>query len=144
MDCEQVRDEFIERLTGTLDPARAKAIDEHLAGCPACRAETERLREMWTELGTLTVPAAAGGAGRVERLVDARSRSQLPTRRRAIRTAMLTLGAVAASLALGVVLGKRATGVATQPVLPEAPAVATAASKAKYVLLLHGPSRRLT
>jgi len=141
MDCEHVRDEFIERLTGTLDPARAKAIDEHLAGCPACRAETERLREMWTELGTLTVPAAAGGAGRVERLVDARSRSQLPTRHRAIRTAMLTLGAVAASLALGVVLGKRATGVATQPVLPEAPAVATTVPKAKYVLLLHGPAR---
>jgi hypothetical protein len=139
MDCERVRDEFIERLTGTLDPDRAKAIDEHIAGCAGCRAETDRLREMWSELGGLAVPGATGAGARVTRLIDART--QTPARRRAIRSAVLTLGAVAASVLAGVALGKRSTATIPPSVTPEGPITVAGASKAKYVLLLHGPAR---
>ena len=150
MDCERVREEFVERLTGTLDADRSRAIDDHIAGCAACRAETDRMREMWTELGSLNVPAATGAAGRVERLLDARPRSVVgPTvreraavsRRRAVRTATLTVGSVAASLILGLVLGRK-TGTVAPDTTASAPPIATAAApKDKYVLLLHGPAR---
>ncbi|HUQ82382.1 MAG TPA: YciI family protein [Gemmatimonadaceae bacterium] len=140
MDCERVRDEFIERLTGTLHPHRATAIDEHIAGCAACRAETDRMREMWSELGALAVPAASGAGGRVGRLIDARKqREQTPARRLALRAALLT--AVAASVSAGIVLGRRSAAIIPPSVAPEAPTVAAGPAKAKYVLLLHGPAR---
>ena len=149
MECERVREEFVERLTGTLEPDRSRAIDDHIAGCAACRAETDRLREMWTELGALDVPAASGAAGRVGRLIDARSRGAvapairepaIPSRRRAIRSATLTVGAVAASLLLGVTLGKR-TVVTPLPESPTPQLATASAPMDKYVLLLHGPAR---
>ena len=37
MECERIREEFVERLTGTLDPARFRAIDDHLSGCAGQR-----------------------------------------------------------------------------------------------------------
>jgi predicted anti-sigma-YlaC factor YlaD len=74
MECERVREEFVERLTGNLDAERSRAIDDHVAGCTECRAETERMREMWAQLGTLRVPETGAAAGRVGRLIDGRVR----------------------------------------------------------------------
>ena len=81
MECERVREEFVERLTGNLSAERSRAIDDHLAGCSACRAETERMRELWAELGTLRMPASGGAAGRVGRLIEARTGGQHTGRR---------------------------------------------------------------
>ena len=50
MECERVREEFIDRLTGGIDPDRGREIDAHLASCTECRAETDRLRAIWEEL----------------------------------------------------------------------------------------------
>ena len=152
MECERVREEFVERLTGTLDPARARAIDEHIAGCSACRAETDRLREMWLELGALApAPAAAGAASRVERRIDARARTvgastvgttQAKGRASLFPRAALTTTAIAASLLVGVLAGRRSV---------IAPAAATdrqaataqpgaAPAKQRYLLLVEGPA----
>jgi len=135
MDCERVREEFVERLTGTLDPERSKVIDEHLAGCAACRAETERLRELWTELGTLRVPAATGAAGRVERLVDARSATVRPTAPSGGSRLAVSAVALAASLLIGVFVGQQWNTGASSVVATTQP------EKERYVLLLHGPAR---
>jgi len=148
MECERVREEFIERLTGTLDADRASAIDQHIAGCPACRTETERLTEMWAELGQLRLPAPSGAAGRIERLIDARSRSGTEAssrERRALRFTFIGSLAVAASLAIGVLIGQRSpsprptlgTGTATPVVSNASPS----APKTRYLLLLHGPAQ---
>jgi len=150
MDCEHVREEFVERLTGTLDAERSRAVDDHIAGCAACRAETDRMREMWSELGALNAPTPSGGAGRIERLIDARARGAVVpaateparlSRRRAIRTATLTVGSVAASLLLGLALGRKVSTVAPDSSATAAPLATAAAHKDKYVLLLHGPAR---
>jgi hypothetical protein len=139
MECERVREEFIDRLTGNLDSARSKAIDEHIAGCAACRAETERMRELWAELGALRAPTASGAAGRIARLIQARGTnaplSQPSSSRRASLVGVTAL-ALAASLALGVVLGRR-SGSSDSP----APNAASPAPRERYVLLLHGPAR---
>jgi len=148
MECERIREEFVERLTGTLDPARLRAIDDHLSGCAACRAETERLRELWAELATLNVPAAASGAGRIERMIDARTRlgagvvslASRPERRTRARQIAFSVVGLAVSLFIGMALGHRSTNAARDTVVPMniTPASET---KQKYVLLLHGPAR---
>jgi hypothetical protein len=140
MECERVREEFIERLTGTLDADRASAIDQHLAGCPACRAETERLTEMWKELGQLHIPAPTGAGGRIERLIDARAQSGTAAPRRDGRARRFTLVgslAVAASLAIGILIGQRSTS----PSTPTASNALASAPKTRYLLLLHGPAQ---
>src|SRR6188508_1293345 len=113
MECERIREEFVERLTGTLDPARFRVIDDHLIGCAACRAETERLRELWAELATLKLPAGASGAGHIERMIDARTRlaaggvnlAPRPERRTRAREIAFSLVGLAASLFIGMALG---------------------------------------
>lgn len=144
MDCERVREEFVERLTGSLDPERSRAIDEHIAGCAACRAETDRMRELWTELGALTVGTASGSAGRVERMIDARTRQAgagaVPTRASPVPRVALTAIALAASVLIGVVLGRGSGAPSNGPMRAVSP-VTPAPAKEKYVLLLHGPAR---
>ena len=152
MDCERVREEFVERLTGSLDLDRSRAIDEHIAGCAACRAETDRMRELWTELGALTAPAASGSAARVERMIDARSRqlsnsgSAAPPRASPLPRAAITAIGLAASLLVGVMLGRGSGGgsgnTAAAPITPGGTPTATSTvAKERYVLLLHGPAR---
>jgi hypothetical protein len=140
MECERVREEFVERLTGTLDAERSRAIDEHLAGCPACRAETERMRELWAELGTLRAPAPGAAGDRVGRLIEARGRGGTPpaaSSRSAAPRILISAAALAASLLIGVMIGRRpATHTAQLP-----PNAGAASQKERYVLLLHGPAR---
>ncbi len=156
MDCERVREEFVERLTGSLDTDRSRAIDEHIAGCTACRAETDRLREMWTELGALSVAGASGSAARIERMVDARSRQLGGSITPAARVSPIPRAAIpaiglAASLLVGVMLG-RAAGIradtaantAATTYLTGTTPMTTTPTQERYVLLLHGPARNRT
>jgi hypothetical protein len=147
MDCERVREEFVERLTGSLDQERSRAIDEHISGCAACRAETDRMRELWTELGALNVATASGSAGRVERMIDARTRQAgagaVPTRASPVPRVALTAIALAASVLIGVVLGRGSAAPSNGPMRAVSP-VTPAPAKEKYVLLLHGPARTRT
>jgi hypothetical protein len=146
MECERVREEYVERLRGTLSPERSIAVDQHLATCAACRAETERMRELWTELGTLKVAAGSGAAGRVERMIEARARGpeKVAIAGAAFRPfgarAALSALALAASVLLGVVLGRRTVSPVETAVQPPTH-LASAPAKEKYVLLLHGPAR---
>lgn len=154
MECERVREEFVERLTGTLDPSRAAALDQHLAGCAACRAETERMRAIWDELGSLRPAAADRTADRVERLIDARAHrtgiatagtaaTSTPAKPSLIPRAAITTAAIAASLLVGVLVGRRSVesiGGESDAPLASTAAVATAA-KQQYLLLLEGPAR---
>jgi hypothetical protein len=139
MECERVREDFVERLTASLDAERSKAIDEHLAGCAACRAETVRMREIWNELGALKAPPPSGAAGRIGRLIDARAAGSapiVPARRPLGQRVTISVLALAASLVIGVVAGQRMRNApaVTPPTVASAP-------KERYVLLLHGPAR---
>jgi hypothetical protein len=141
MECERVREEFVERLTGNLGAERSRAIDDHLAGCSACRAETERMRELWAELGMLRVPVTGGAAGRVGRLIEARAKASAPSAeasRNFIPRVLISAAALAASLLIGVMIGRRPAPQATAQTPPNASA---ASPKERYVLLLHGPAR---
>ena len=108
MECERIREEYVERLTGTLSAERSIAVDQHLATCAACRAETERMRELWAELGALKIAAGSGAASRIGRMIDARGRPPETIERRGV--ALRPIGAalaLAASVLLGVAVGRR-------------------------------------
>lgn len=91
--CSPLLDEYLD---GTLDDARRAAVEAHLAGCPACRAELEAIRRIAAEARalppTLAPPAATwdGIAARLPRATPARTG---PARR-------LTWRQLAAALAL--------------------------------------------
>ena len=160
MNCQEAREAFVERLTGPVDAERSSEIDRHLAGCAGCRAETDRLREVWTELGQLGVPAGTGAGSRLGQLIEARGNAGVGGFGESRGRRLLTFGSmVAASLLMGVVVGR---GLLTRP-RAEPPAgsvpstavgaqgtgaatsVPNAASPGRldqYVLLLHGPARR--
>jgi hypothetical protein len=142
MECEHVREAFVERLTGTLDSERSSAVNEHLAGCAACRAETDRMREIWGELGTLRPPAATGAAGRITQLIEARGNSSTApagSRRLGPRIA-ISAAALAASLLVGVVVGQR-SATRSNSLVQVSPDSQPTTPKERYVLLLHGPAR---
>ena len=63
MDCERVGDEglrdgMMDVLYGEADAAVRTRVEEHLAGCPACREEMARLRALRRDLGAWRVPVA--------------------------------------------------------------------------------------
>ena len=57
MNCEECREEFVACLEGLLDETRQAEIDSHLAGCAACQAELQEVRQLTVRL--------AGQRGRV-------------------------------------------------------------------------------
>ncbi|KHL04000.1 anti-sigma factor family protein [Sinomonas humi] len=121
-------------LLGALDPEEARAVEDHVATCPACQAQIEELE---------TLPALLDGvpSARAEALVEAPVQlNDLPAppallarvraRRRALRLrwAAALAGAAAASLALGVALGPVVAGVTTAEPPTASPSPSPAAS----------------
>jgi len=151
MECERVREGFVDRLTGAPDRDRDREIDEHLKSCAACRAETERMRAIWEELGSLRPAASStGGSRRIERLIDARSRaaSASPnisaTRPSLVPRAALGATLIAASLLVGMVVGRRSarpTGEARDSAAAPVASTSNTPPREQYLLLLEGPAR---
>lgn len=53
MKCNQIKKRFSDFLTGEIDKATRKEIEEHVTACSACRDELESLSAIWTKLGVL-------------------------------------------------------------------------------------------
>jgi hypothetical protein len=72
MECEAARAQLADRLTGTLAPEAAAALDAHLRSCAACAAEARDVADTWTLLAD--IPAAetdsAAMRARFDRIVD--------------------------------------------------------------------------
>nr|WP_296069888.1 zf-HC2 domain-containing protein [uncultured Actinoplanes sp.] len=108
-------------LMDTLTPDEKHEVEEHLAGCAACRAEVETLRE-WTvaleavpEAMMLDGPPEGGDLLLQRTLRQIRSEA---TGRRHRRTAMVSSAAVVAAVA--VIAGGVFAGRATAPDVPQA------------------------
>jgi anti-sigma factor RsiW len=112
---------------GLLDPAQSRAVEEHLAGCPACRREWEELRGMVDLLDDVPPEAFLDGPPDADLVLQravrrVRSESQGQHRRR--RSAVVAAAAVVAAGVLGggVVIGR--TTATPPPALQAAPAPA--------------------
>lgn len=53
MTCDQVKEHIADYLAGAMSPAEAAELDEHMAGCAACKQEIAALSETWEMLGLL-------------------------------------------------------------------------------------------
>ncbi len=53
MDCEDIKELFIEYIDGTLDVKGSRKVDEHLSSCEECRTELDAMKSVWLELDDL-------------------------------------------------------------------------------------------
>jgi hypothetical protein len=59
MNCEKVREQIPELLSGRLDPAARASVVEHLETCGGCRTEVAELNAVWRGMENLNDPADA-------------------------------------------------------------------------------------
>ncbi|MFD9732856.1 anti-sigma factor family protein [Umezawaea sp. NPDC059074] len=114
---------------GALDEQEARAVEEHLAGCPECTAELEDLRAMEASLGDVPPEALLDGPPEGGDLLLQRTLRQMRTERGgAVRRRQFALGAAAAVVA-AVVLGSGVVvGRSTAPITDALPSPASSAA----------------
>ena len=124
-----VPEELGAHALGLLDPTQSRAVEEHLAGCPACRREWEELRGMVDLLDDVPPEAFLDGppdADLVLRRTVRQVRAEAAAQRRRRRLVLAGAAAVALGVVLagGVLLGRET---APPPGVVAAPAPGTAA-----------------
>jgi anti-sigma factor RsiW len=99
MKCSEVQENLSAWLDGEVPEGLHRRLADHLAGCPACRAELEVLERLDAALGGLEVPGPQGLAAKVIR--------RLP---RPVASPWIQSLALAVCLALGIFLGSSLSG----------------------------------
>jgi len=136
MSSTHVREELGGYVLGALEPDEREAVAAHLAACPACAAEHERLAglpAMLAHAEGLEIPAAPAAVE--ERLLDQLAHERGQRRRRRRPVLGLTRGrALVATALAGAALGAGVTAFAVSGGEPAAPA------PARYALALSGAS----
>lgn len=56
LNCEQTNEQLADWLRNQLPDAERTSLENHLAQCPACRAEAESSRQLWQLMGNLPTP----------------------------------------------------------------------------------------
>jgi anti-sigma factor RsiW len=100
MRCYRARRWLSAYLDDELDPRRRASLDAHLAGCKACKAELERLKQQWDALveGDRVPPVPADLWGQILTALD--QAESLPWHRR-YRARLLQAACVTACVVLG-------------------------------------------
>ena len=77
MDCEAARAQLADRLTGTLTPDAASALEQHLASCDACARDAQDARETWSALADIPPmpPDSAAMRARFDTIVETKTTS---------------------------------------------------------------------
>ena len=71
MDCEDIKELFIEYVDGSLDIKDSRKIDEHLSSCEECRTELKALKPLWLELDDLETEQISGNLKKnIENMID--------------------------------------------------------------------------
>ena len=116
MRCEDAAIDIVTSLAGELGPEAEATLRQHLDICRACQSEADRLGAMWRGLGA--VPADVPATGRMQQRFlaeldafqlgadQARAQVLQHTPRRSTLTAVVWPVAVAASLMIGVFIGR--------------------------------------
>jgi hypothetical protein len=61
MTCERIQERFADYLTGDLDEAGRRDVQEHIAECVSCREDLENVTVVWAKLGVLPEEQPGGG-----------------------------------------------------------------------------------
>jgi anti-sigma factor RsiW len=97
---------------GLLDPAQSRAVEEHLAGCPACRREWEELRGMVDLLDDVPPEAFLDGPPDADLMLQrtvrqVRAEAAAGRRRRRFLLAGAAAAVIAVVLGGGVLIGRQ-------------------------------------
>jgi len=84
MTCDRIQERFADFLTGELDEAARREVQDHIAACAACRTELEELTATWARLDLLPAEQPSGRlrAGFYEMLERAKDGLERQTRAR--------------------------------------------------------------
>jgi anti-sigma factor RsiW len=75
MNCEEISKELIAYLDHRASSAERQSVEEHLAGCAACRTRAEEFRNLWNVLDEMpTVEPSFGFDARVRQRIAAEPR----------------------------------------------------------------------
>lgn len=130
MTCDTARERLQDQIDGTIDPAVARELDRHLAGCTSCRglaADLEAVSDAAAALEPIAVPEHVWLqlAARWRREHGAGGRAPLARPRRGFAAFPLLAAAAVLAVAIGGGwIAWRATGTGGAEVLLERPAVA--------------------
>jgi anti-sigma factor RsiW len=80
--CRRYQPWLVDHADGVLDAARRQPLEQHLAGCPDCRADLEALRTLPALLQTSSVPDPGGAFWLQQRQSIGRAIGNLPSPRR--------------------------------------------------------------
>src|SRR5688572_13203651 len=72
MQCKEVRSQFTDYVSNTLEEPGYLLVRQHLSGCESCHGEAEELKAIWANLGS--IPSAGPGPelrARFEVMLDA-------------------------------------------------------------------------
>lgn len=106
MECEAARAQLSDRLTGTLAPEAADALDEHLRSCAECARDANDVAETWGRLAD--IPAAQADSAAMRTRFDALLERTTAPRWRWTSRALQAAAAVIL-LATGFLLGRSAS-----------------------------------
>jgi len=103
MECEAARAQLADRLTGTLSPEAAAALDEHLRSCAACAGDANETDDTWARLADIPAAQADSAAmwARFDGLLERTAAPQRWWTPRALQAA-----AAVALVATGFLLGR--------------------------------------
>lgn len=101
MNCPDARPHLAALVYGDLGPSEVRAVQEHLAGCPACRQEYAELRQVRRALDAVPAPSVQVDLPRLYREAAARQA------RRARRWRRAALASVAAAALVLLAFGLR-------------------------------------
>jgi hypothetical protein len=130
MECRELTGRVVDRLMGEPDESALVSLADHLAACPCCAAEAERIEARWETLGldpdaVVTEDFRRRSLALIEEeMLRQRIRTFRPRRRAMaiLRYAAVVLLAVAAGyLVRGAVSTPAPTALAASPGLPPAP-----------------------
>ena len=132
MECRELTEQAIDRLTGQISEPRHAILDAHLAACAGCRSELARIEEFWQALGA-DRDAEMGEDFRLRTLAlleDEMTRRRIRAFRPRPRWGRLAAQAAALLLAAGVGwLAHRAPAAGSAKAAPVAVASAPAANE---------------
>jgi len=147
MKCEEIKELFSEYVDGELSAADAASVEQHLAGCEACRAEFEALRQ--TAALVRSLPRADAPQGLARSVTESVGKQMAVRKRAAILRWTGVGGWLAAAAALIIVIqlvpweGPLDPGVLTEPKIAAPAADDEEAGKKDVLPIPDGRDRRL-
>ena len=71
MECNDIKELFIDYIDGNLDSDETRIVDEHLSSCEACSSELASMKAIWLEIDNIEIEQISGNVKRnIDKMID--------------------------------------------------------------------------